>query len=77
MTPDEIEERISQIAAAQADPERARDMENRLRCDFIRYVAETAGGPMGTMAWRLLAIDSISSDPWDRKGGTTKAAGFR
>ncbi|MEJ2644290.1 MAG: hypothetical protein P8180_05050 [Gammaproteobacteria bacterium] len=77
MTLDEIEERISQIAAAQANPQRMRDLENRLRCDFIRHVAETAGGPLATMAWRLLAIDSISSDPWDRKGGNTKVRSLR
>lgn len=73
----EIENRIRNIAAVQDDPDKAHEMEIRLRCDFIRYVAETAGGPLNAMAWRILALDSISFDPWDNKGGSGRAVGFR
>lgn len=55
---------VEKIEAAKDDDEGAHEMEDRLRAEFIRHVAETAGGELAEMARAVMKTEEIRLCRW-------------
>ena len=65
MTTKEIMERIQHIRDRAADPEAAHANEDKLRADFIRYVATLGSlSPLAQKAKLVLTTDDIEFARW-------------
>ncbi len=67
MTLGELNNMIEEVryeANINDDDERAHAKEDDLRAEFIKHVADTAGGTLSDMAFMVLSTDNIRFSRW-------------